>query len=192
MANVIDDICNRALGKLGAKRIRSLTEDSASARACNTAYVPVRDAFLEEHEWSFAIKRAELSAESPAPTWGPAYAYLLPADFIRLAEDDQARVDCGERDWIIENGRIKTDDSAPLQIRYISRVSDVSMMTPLFREGLATKLAFELCEQLTQSNTKKDELREDLKDVISRGKKSNAFQKPSKRPPEDTWVTARL
>lgn len=189
MATVVE-ICNRALGKLGAKRITSLTQDSANARSCNAAYTFVRDAFLEDHQWSFAIKRAELAAESPAPTFGRANAFVLPSDFIRLADPYQEDVDA-ERDWVIEDGRIVTNDSSPIRIRYVSRVTDPNLMTPLFREGLATKLAYELCEEITQSNTKKQGLADDLRDVITRSKKSNAFQKPSMKPPEDEWLTVR-
>ena len=51
------DICNRALSKLGAARITSLTEDSVNARACNAMYESVRDAELRAHPWNFAMKR---------------------------------------------------------------------------------------------------------------------------------------
>ena len=58
------DIANRALQKLGAESIVSLTQDSENARACNLCYEPIRDAELRAHPWNFAIKRASLAADS--------------------------------------------------------------------------------------------------------------------------------
>jgi hypothetical protein len=58
------EICNRALQKLGAARITSLTQDTPNARSCNVAYNVLRKAELRSHPWSFAIKRAELAADA--------------------------------------------------------------------------------------------------------------------------------
>ena len=46
------EIANRALQKLGAKRIASLSEDSRNARAINAAYDTLREAELRAHTWS--------------------------------------------------------------------------------------------------------------------------------------------
>lgn len=184
------EICNRALQKLGAKRITALTEDSVNARACNAAYATLRDALLRAHPWVFAIDRAELAADSTAPDWGRANAFQLPSDFIRLLrpypEDNSL-----DLDWQIEGQKIYSDDSDPIYIRYIKRVTDPNLMDPLFREALSTKIAFEVCEEITQSNEKKSQLREDLKTAIAEARKANAFEQVSADPPEDTWITAR-
>lgn len=185
------DICNRALQKLGAKRIVDLTENSVNARACNVAYAAVRDAELEDHYWNFSIERADLAADATAPTWGRANAFELPSDFIKLAPD-YPEDNFNAKDWQIEGQKILTDDSAPLYIRYVKRVTDPNVMTSLFREALSTRLAAELCEELTQSNTKKDALKDDYNRIIARAKKSNAFQNISVQPATDTWITERL
>lgn len=183
-------ICNRALQKLGAKRITDLTDDNVNARACNAAYEAVRDALLEDHFWNFAIERAELAADATAPAWGRANAYQLPSNFICLAPN-YPEDNFNSKDWIIEGQKIITDDADPIYIRYVKRVTDPNFMTSLFREALSTKLAFELCEELTQSNTKKAQLEKDFSMIIARAKRSNAFQQVSQQPPEDTWVTVR-
>lgn len=184
-------ICNRALQKLGAKRITSLSDDSVNARACNAAYESCKLALLEEHEWGFALDRAELAADSDEPDFGRAYSYTLPSDFIRLAHpypEDNGN----DLDWIIEGRKIYTDDAAPLEVRYIYNVTDPQEMTALFREALSAKLALELCEELTQSNTKKDSLKDDYEKALRAAKRSNAMQRVSGEPPEDTWVTVRV
>jgi len=48
-------IANRALQKLGAKSIESLTQDSPNARSMNTAFVKIRDKLIRKYPWSFAI-----------------------------------------------------------------------------------------------------------------------------------------
>lgn len=184
------DICNRALQKLGAKRITALTDDSVNARSCNAAYEIVRDAELRAHPWNFAIARASLAADSTAPSWGRAKSYELPADYLRLLppypEDNSNALD-----WQVEGRKVYTDDTAPLYIRYIKRVSDTSLFDALFVEALSTKLASELCEEITQSNAKKEGLKDDYRETIARAKKTNAIEGVSQEPPDDTWLTVR-
>lgn len=184
------EICNRALQRLGSKRIVSLSEDSVAARACNVAYTVIRDAELRAHPWSFAVKRATLAADATSPDWGKANAFTLPSDFLRLLPTYPERNGLFI-DHEIESGKILTNDSAPLYIRYIYRVTDPNQMDVLFRESLAVKLAFELCEELTQSNTKKDGLSVDYKSAIREAKRTNAIEKIADQPPEDEWVTVR-
>ncbi len=185
------DICNRALQKLGAKRITSLNDDSTNARSCNAAYAIIRDAELRAHTWNFAIERAELAADATAPAWGRANAYQLPSDFLAMAED-YPEDNRNDKDWIIEGQKILSDDSDPIYIRYVKRVTDTGTFDALFVEALATKLALELCEEITQSNTKKEGLRADYSEAIKTARRMNAIkQKPSAEPPTDSWLTVR-
>lgn len=185
------EICNRALQKLGAKRITSLDEDSVNGRACNAAYDAIRLAELRKHRWSFAIERASLAADATTPSWGRSNSFQLPSDFVLLAERyPEENVNTNDR--IIEGRKILTNESAPLEIRYIKNVTDAETMDPLFREALSCAIAVELCEALTQSATKKDMLKIDYRDSIREAKKANAIEKPAEESPEDTWVTARL
>lgn len=183
-------ICNRALQKLGAKRIVSLTDDSVNARACNTAYAAVRDGELRAHPWSFATNRAQLSADSSAPLFGRAASYQLPSTCLRLLSP-YPEVNLNSMDWVIEGRKIYTNDSAPLNVRFTDQVTDPNQMDALFREALACKLALEMCEELTQSNTKKADIRSDYTAAIREARRSNAMEKIAEMPPEDTWVTVR-
>lgn len=190
MASTVD-ICNRALQKLGAKRITSITEDSVNARACNVAFEPVKLKLLRSHTWNFSKKRVQLAADATEPVFGYDYAYSLPADYVKLLPPDPES-NVNDLDWQIEGKKILTNDAAPIDVRYIYNVSDANEMDALFRELLATELAFELCEELTQSNTKKEGLREDKRDILSEARRNNAIEQPvSHEPPEGTWLTAR-
>lgn len=185
------DICNRALQKLGAKRITSLTENTANARACNVAYEPLRDAELSAHPWKFAIERVALAADSSDPAWGRARSFQLPSDFLELT-NDYPEDNLNSKDWVIEGQKILTDDTDPIYVRYIKRVTDTAVFHPLFVEALSAKLAFELCEEITQSNSKKESLRADYDAAIAMAKKRNAFYQAPAKPAEDEWITARF
>lgn len=184
------EIANRALQILGAKRIVSLTEDSRNARAINAAYEPVKKAELRKHPWSFAIQRTQLAADANAPAFTRSNAFPLPSDYIRILSPDP-EVNFNDLDWIIEGRRIITNDSAPLDVRYIYDVTDPNTFDTLFRESLAAKLAEQLCEEITQSNTKIATAKLFYDEAIAEAKRTNAIEKVAEQPQEDSWVTAR-
>lgn len=184
-------ICNNAMQKLGAARITSLAEDSVEARECNACYEPQRDAELRKHPWNFAIKRVSLPADATAPAFGPANSFTLPSDFLRLLPVDPEEV-INNEDWRIEGKKILTNDSAPLQVRYIYRVTDPNEFDPLFEEALASRIALQTCEKITHSNQKKAAAAEDYKMAIAAARRINAFENVAQEPPPDPWDTARL
>lgn len=184
------EIANRALQKLGAKRIVSLTEDSRNARAVNAAFETLKEAELREHPWNFSIQRVQLAAETTAPVFGKARYFQLPSDFLRLLAPDPEQ-NYNSHDWQIEGRLIATNDSAPLNVRYVKNVTDPNTMDVLFREALASRIAYELCEEITQSNTKKEAAMKDYDSAIAKAKKTNAIERVAAQPPEDTWVTIR-
>src|SRR3546814_4634282 len=79
----VTGICNSALAKIGAARITALGEASRNASLCAELYDKCRDDLLRAHSWNFATARAKLARADTAPAFGPAYAYALPADWIR-------------------------------------------------------------------------------------------------------------
>lgn len=184
------EIANRALQLLGAKRIVSLTEDSRNARACNAAFEPVKRAELRKHPWGFATKRVQLAADATEPAFGRSNSFTLPSDFIRLLPPDQ-NLNFNDLDWIVEGRNIITDDDAPLDVRYVYDVTDPNIFDVLFREALAAKLAEQLCEELTQSNTKIATASAVYDKAIAEAKRANAIEKVAEKPPEDVWVTCR-
>lgn len=184
------EICNRALQALGARRITSITEDSVNARACNVVYEPCKLALLRAHRWRFAIARAELAAASVAPAWGRANSFPLPSDFVKMVPD-YPEDNSNSKDWEIEGLSILSDDSDPIYIRYIYNVTDPNIMDPLFREAFSSAMAMELCEELTQSNTKLAAIKDIYKDKIREARRANAFESIAAKPPEDDWITVR-
>jgi hypothetical protein len=194
MASVVE-VGNSALDKLGVEVIVSLAQNSRNARAINRSYVRIRDRLLRQHPWNFAIKRAQLAASATAPPFGKANAFPLPSDFLRLLPPDPAD-NLNSLDWQIENHNgslaILTDDGAPLEVRYIYRATDPNAMDALFLELWAVEIAFDICKEITNSNTAKESLREDRKQILAEAKRNNAIENVAGQPPMDTWITARL
>lgn len=183
-------ICNRALQLLGAKRISDIAEDSKNARACDNCYETIRDAVLSDHPWNFAIQRHSLAADADEPEWGRANSFTLPAGCLKplppYPEDNFV-----ERDWVVENGKILTDEDAPLYLRAVMQITEVGQMHPLFVEYLAHEMALAMCEELTQSNSKKEALRTARNEILSRARRANAIENVPIDAPTDSWITGR-
>jgi len=142
------EIVNGALSKLGEQPVLSFSDRSEPARIANRTYADIRDALLREFTWNFATKRTSLAADTAVPDWGYDRQYTLPADFLRLIEVNNA----SDYDWRLESGKILTDLDAPLQIRYVARVLE-NAMDATFREALASRLAMEWAEPLSQTTS---------------------------------------
>ena len=82
MATSSTEICNLALSWLAGNRISSLDDDSIEARLCKANYTLSRRAVLEEAEWTFAVKRAQLPSLAEPPLFGFAFQFLLPPDLL--------------------------------------------------------------------------------------------------------------
>lgn len=190
MASVVE-ICNIGLLRLGAKTITSITESTREAVSFNAAYNPRRLALLRKYRWNFAIVRAQLAADATKPLFGRANAFTWPTDCLRIIPPDP-ELNLNDLDWEIEGRKIITNGSAPLNIRYISDVTDPNLMDPIFRQVLGYDLAEFLCEKITQSNTKQASITEDKKNLLSEARLTNMIERPASDPPIDSWITKRL
>lgn len=180
-------ISNRALSKLGQPRVSNIaTTDTKAARTINEMYDIVRDAVLAAYPWNFAVTRTNLAPDADAPDWGWDYAYTMLADFLSLVQID------GDPDYEFENGKILTNEGTVLYIKYIYQNTDEGAFSALFTETFATRLAFEGCEEITQSNTKKATLGQEYESQLKQAYQVDAKDNPIKDEEDDDWVTARL
>lgn len=180
------EICNRALDKLGSAPITSLQDDTKAARACARMFDAIRDAELRDHQWNFAIARTELPALAEAPAFGFARQFQLPGDCLKVVAIDP------RGDWKVEGRRILTDLPAPLRMTYVKQADDPSAFDALFVEALSARLASELCESLTQSNTKKRMAMEDYGQAVRRARRIDAVEGTPDALEETSWIRARF
>jgi hypothetical protein len=184
------EICNRALDKLGSAPIASLQDNVKSARACARMFDSVRDAELRDHLWNFAIARISLPVLSEPPVYGFARQFQLPGDCLKVTEVYPVSGMAGA--WKVEGRRILTDLSPPLKITYVRRLADAGAFDALFVEALAARLAVELCETLTQSNTKRRMAQEDYAGAIRRARRADAIEGTPDALEETSWLKARF
>lgn len=199
MASVIQ-VANRALTKLGSARITSLSDDVKAARSISSCFDDLRDDELRAHRWQFSMKRTTLAALADAPEFGYQYQYAVPSDFLRIDMVDDRfpaavmdnYIDEEYLEWTLEGNVILTDIGSPLKLRYIAQVIDPSAWDSNFREALASRIAMEICEDLTQSDTKKTAAANDYKRAITQAIRVGSIEKPPVTPPDNTWIISRL
>lgn len=186
-------IWNRALQLLGASSVQNITDTTKNAQECAKCYDPIRQSVLSAHPWRFALSISDaLPADDPVPAWGRANSFTLPDDFLNLAPD-YPEDNTLEIDFEIQEGRIYTDNDAPLYIRYIADVTDPARMPGYFRELLAHEMALAMCEAITQSNSKKQSLATvELPRAWSTARRANSRQVRPQEPPDDPFLLARL
>lgn len=148
------------------------------------------------------MKRAILSALSEAPDWGYSLQYQLPSDCLRVVQVNDFYVIPGFGDFIgagpdeepykIEGGKILTDFTAPLKIRYLRRITNSGDFDACFVEVFAYDLAFEACEAITQSTTKKESLRQGKREEILDAIRANSIELPPQVVADDAWIASRF
>lgn len=148
-------LCSRALLRLGAQPIASLTEGTAEAEAAANLYPGVRDALLSAHPWSFATGQAALPRLAATPHADFAHAFQLPPDFLRALSAGTGGRGRGIPYRIHEN-RLHAD-ATEVTLTYIFR-PDESAFPPFFAAALVARLAGEFCLPLTESASRAEVL----------------------------------
>lgn len=184
------DIYNLALQKLGAGRVSAIDEDAPNQRSCTACYAFMLDAELRSRAWVFSIKRVALAASTTSPAFGNLSAYPLPSDCLRPLFNGNTFID-----WMIESiddaPAILTADGAPLNLRYISRVTDPNRFDINFVQMLACRMALQMCEEITQSSSKKQDIGAEYTLIRNVARQMNAYEILPQEGPEDTWLAAR-
>jgi hypothetical protein len=168
-----------------------LDDNVKSARLCSRNWPLVRDNVLRAHPWNFAITRDVLAPVSLTPTemvkqWGFTSKFAFPTDLLRLVEVR----DLSTSEYQVE-GRCILANTTALYIRYVRREDDPNKYDSQFFEAAATYLAHEMCEAITQSNTKRAALMGEYEDHLSKAKGIDGQENPPAPFEEDDWIAVR-
>ncbi len=164
-------LCSRALLKLGAEQIASFDEDSAEAKVSAGLYVPVRDALLSGHPWSFATGQATLPKLAAEPLADYTAAFQLPSDFLRALK-------CSETDYRIFENRLHAN-AETVTLTFIFR-PDEKAFPPFFDQALIAYLSAEFCLPLTESPSRAEVLHKFALGQMRTAKTIDSQQKPPK------------
>lgn len=153
----IANICNLAFSHFGHDaNIVSIEppDDSVEAHLCQQFYPMARDELLAEHPWTFATKRASLSALVSGRE-DFAYAYALPTDCVKTrkvlpegyASDSESEV------FELENGIVYTDVPSVATLVYTYRCVASGLYSPQFTASLSLLLASYLSGPVVKDTT---------------------------------------
>jgi hypothetical protein len=218
------DICNAALAELGdTATVASISPPSGSIQAvhCARFYPMARDALLEMHTWGFATKRVQpaLLAETPPTPWQ--YAYDMPSDVVNVLSitDPAATDDYSEglaqygnisgsynnnvgvytvQPYSIEvdaagNNVIYTNMQNAM-MRYTARVTDTTMFSPLFQEGLTKLLKAKLAGPVIKGAEGRAEMKSAMAEFqawFTLASVSDANQRREKPAASVDWIVNR-
>lgn len=168
-------ICNIALSWLGGDLIISLDDETVEAKLCKANYAPLRDAVLEEREWTFAVKRIELAALQAVPLYGFDKAFQIPPATIRVLQVSRAGEDVttgnafsntgvasssrggtgmGREtriEWNREQDTVVANSADRIFARVITRITDTTKFSSAFDQALAARIAMDIAIPLTNS-----------------------------------------
>ena len=146
------DICNNAIGRIGAQRIMDIDDQaSKSARICKNAYELSLRELLRMAPWNFAKDRVQLAELTTPPVFGWAKQFQLPTDYIRLVKfnDIGASQDEPSQFFEIEGKKLLTNEDTA-RIEYIKFVDDPNIYDSLFSEALVVLLASKIAVPIRQ------------------------------------------
>ncbi len=189
MASLVS-IANAALDKVGASPITSFTQGTKNANFINRRYAELRDSLLETHPWNWAVKSVKLALLADTPVVKFDYAYQLPADFIRVVSVHDSDQGGSVVDHKIRDNRIEAVSSQAWLI-YISRVTDPNIMSPLFRNALASLIAIEAATAITESRTLREDMVKQHGKDLRRARSADSISDLPDRMPPGSWFTAR-
>lgn len=188
---------NRALSKLGDMRISSLDDEVKAAAVAASMFEIVRDSEISAHSWNFAKARVRLPAEAEKPAFGWARQYLLPADCLRVLEAGpwpapvfEGLIGGDTRSFVLEGGRILTNEGPTLNLLYLKRVTEADLFPAAFVEALAARLAVEMAESLTGSNSKRELAWKEYEKALQQARRLNAIGLPPLALQDDSWLIA--
>lgn len=163
---------------------------SKTAKAAAQWYDDARREALSETIWDFAVKRDQLSASS-APAFGWSAKFQLPSDFIRIATIGDEKNPLTGDDYTVEDGFILCNEPAPLNIRYVYDIEDISKFSPKFLIAFSKKLSSYIAHAVTGSLNMAAGLSEMAGDDMAQAKGLDAQQSPPIKITRSRWADAK-
>lgn len=150
--------------------------------------------------WSVTNPQTLPLASFQVPSRQGSNIFRLPVGFMRLAPQSPkqgsytpmgAPSASPYTDWDVEGNYIKTQMSSPLDVRFACDIEDPNEMDPMFIDGFTCRLAYEVCETITQSSKKLADLGGAYTKFMSEARAVNGIEIGPIEAPEDSYISLR-
>jgi hypothetical protein len=191
------EVCNLALDQLKQAPVSDISSPSTNVETiCARHYDQTRREVLRKHPWNFAIKRAQITKDATAPTFGWGQAYNLPSDFIRLVSIGDDSIDELRGKYEIENSQILGNDldsqtANTIDVRYVYDITNVTKFDSLFLKTLYLQLAINLGPKFSVTSAILRELKEELAETGPRATAVDGQERTPKRIQRSRLINAR-
>ena len=187
MANATVDLCNQALGKIGASTINSITQATEEARRANAIFKQSLDYLLQLFSWNFAVTRKTLARDVDDPTFEWTFQYQLPTDPWCLRP--LSLYGGGSYEIVAGRKLLTNQDSA--QLVYIKRVTDMNDLSASFKETFVNYLAAQLAFPLTKDASLKKEMELAFEKSLARAKLMDSKESTPPTQARGSWLDVR-
>ena len=148
-------ICNQALTWLAASQISSLSDNTPEARWMNANYENLRDAVIQERQWSFATARHQSESQEQSD-WGTSYVHKIPDDWLAVFRSYSNVNSSLQREWVPSAGFLVESDGVHTheEVAYlygVKRIINVQAFPVMFVQALAARLAADAAIPLTEN-----------------------------------------
>lgn len=143
------EIANAALIEVGGDTIVDLAADTTTnGGIVRRWYAHTRDSMLRQYTYNFSLTRQALSKDTTGPDFEFTNSFSLPTDpyCLRALEMWNSRAE-----WKVEGRKLLTDD-ASVNLKYISRVTNVVNFDDLFTDALIFTLAGNIAVPIKRDN----------------------------------------
>lgn len=127
--------------------------------------------------------------------------YQLPNGFLKRAPQDPkagsqsylgAPSGLNYDDWELQGNYIVSRDSSVIRLRFAADVVAVPTMTEMFCEGLACRIAMEICEPLTQSTEKLAAIGQFYTKLMGEARIANGIEVGTAESPVDDYIACMM
>lgn len=159
---------NMGLSKIASSRIRSISPASTPLEQYMAVNYPIiKLAEMAKRRWVFAtVTDYKLTQISSTETNGKKYKYTKPIDALRVLRSKRS-------EWV-QRGSYIYSNHDNLCVDYIRNAPE-SDWDVLFSEVVACAVAYKTTEYITQSSSKKADVKSDFSDALKDAAKANAF-----------------
>lgn len=187
MTQTAIDIINRALVRVGAGRIASLTDGSTEAATAAEEYEPLVRAKLTEHRWRFATAQWSLNRLTATPEGRWEHAWQAPPDALLINA-------VTERDTLVPFDRygdkIFTQRDGVLVADYCFR-PDESRWPPYFASSVSAELAYAFALSIARDNSLADTLGRRLERTWAMARLADSQQQSTRRLSPTRFISVR-